>query len=419
MVDCFAAKSFPRLPTYSISLCLAPASHFDTLTHQTNISIMAPTHNVKALARATRTGSTAAITEAKLKAGIVEEDEFQRERDQVEGELDGAILEVVEKLTDEIAHTNSPEHVATIKAKLAGTKPEESFPLLYWAPVVYVLAQYFYLRLPFDGFFWIHFIYMLTLTAFAAYVRTQAINLQTMVDEHNAFCVSKNGESAAHVDKAASTIKVAGKRLTRYKTEYDDMKIKLRDAQNDLLKSQRDHTTSLQSNIDLYHKCRKLVNKTRLQYFQSRHSHQQDLINTLDKLIRKFKNVSVPKVKGVSPKKSNSNGLTGPLERMATGLKNGQRVTEKQVKVAQKVQELLELDAVNWEETDRMIKRAEDTLGQTGMEHASDEPVSASSEIEVDLERHFDRMEAYLQRTAKGAAALGQGDGMAVTVTKS
>ena len=363
----------------------------------------------------TRSEST---VEAKFHAAIAKKDAVEVEFDQIDGELDGAILGVVDKLTDEIAHTNSPEYIASIRAKLAGAKPEDTFPLLYWAPVVYVFLQYFWFQLPFDGLFWLHFIYMLTMTPIVVYLRTYSMALQLIVDEHNAFCVSKKGQSAAHVDKAASTIKVAGKRLTRYRIEYDEMKSKLRDAQNDLLTSQRDHAVSLESSVDAYHDCRKMVNRTRLEYFRSRHSHQQLLLDALDKLIRKFKNVSLPKVKGVSPKKSNSNGLTGPLERLATGLKNDQRVTEKQIKVGQKVQELLELDAEDWKETDRLIKKAEDSLGQAGA-HAAASDVSVGSEMEVDLEKQFDRMEAYLRRTAKGVAARGKGDELAYGVTKS
>jgi hypothetical protein len=94
-----------------------------------------------------------------------------------------------------------------------------------------------------------------------------------------------------------------------------------------------------------YVQCRKLVNDSRLVYYKLMEKWQVHIIDELEKLVRKFKNVAMPKVKGVGPSKAKTNSLTGPLERMVLGLKKAMQITRGEIGVAEKIGECLDEEA--------------------------------------------------------------------------
>jgi hypothetical protein len=89
---------------------------------------------------------------------------------------------------------------------------------------------------------------------------------------------------------------------------------------------------------------------------------QAHIIDELEKLVRKFKNVAMPKVKGVKPSKGNSNGLTGPLERIVSGLKKAQMITKGQIGVAEKIGEMLAVETKDVAEMLERVGKAEEML---------------------------------------------------------
>lgn len=86
---------------------------------------------------------------------------------------------------------------------------------------------------------------------------------------------------------------------------------------------------------------RKEVNNARITCFRTLLEYQTSPIAELDKLVRQFKNVAVPKVKGVGASKSSTNTPTAPLERFATALNNAQLVTQSKLALATNIEELL------------------------------------------------------------------------------
>jgi hypothetical protein len=163
-------------------------------------------------------------------------------------------------------------------------------------------------------------------------------------------CISYSANSTAENHQ------LVRERLQSYKNGYEKA-IKKRDAalakQAAVMKTlldlqegvdtlQTDLIASYEQRKTDYLDCRKDQNNTRIIFYKALHTYQTSILDDLDKLVRKFKNVSVPKGKGVSASKSNSNSLTGPLERLASGLKSAQQVTMSQITVVEKIKEILD-----------------------------------------------------------------------------
>ena len=239
-----------------------------------------------------------------------------------------------------------------------------------------------------------------------------------MIDEHRA-TIDLSGKS---LQGNVKTFKAARKKLQAYKDGYEKAIKKRDDAisgentalkelvemQERVEKSQIELNDSLRKRLTDYRICRKDQNDSRLAYFKNLQHHQATIIAELDKLIKRFRNVSVPKVKGVTPRKNNSNSLTGPLERLATALRNSQQVTEKNIRVAEKIKEILEARHTNVKEMYARVKEAEMAL-----ESASKAPLQLSSVdaspsgssaaggvFDVKLDEHYERLDAYFRGIA-------------------
>jgi hypothetical protein len=139
----------------------------------------------------------------------------------------------------------------------------------------------------------------------------------------------------------------------------------------------------------------------RIEYFNVLLSYQASVSAELDKLVKNFRNVSVPKVKGVTPKNSNSsNSLTAPLERLLTSLNAAQEDTRKKIRVAEKIAEILSTDTGDVDELYKKVARAEKAL------KAGPDVVFAGGEGNggVDLEMHFERLDAFYKSVAGRSA---------------
>jgi hypothetical protein len=148
----------------------------------------------------------------------------------------------------------------------------------------------------------------------------------------------------------------------------------------------QDYIVSLREQIALHAKERRQINDIRLSCFSALLAYQTSLIDSLLSLIKKFKNVAVPKVKGVSPKKAHSNTLTAPLEKLASSLREEKTVTEKQVGIAEKIKLVLDIEGLEKEEVDRVVEEAEKDLGLQG-----DEGWEAS------IDENCERLDEWLQ----------------------
>ncbi|KAF1850234.1 uncharacterized protein K460DRAFT_400303 [Cucurbitaria berberidis CBS 394.84] len=168
---------------------------------------------------------------------------------------------------------------------------------------------------------------------------------------------------------------------------------------------------SQRQRIKEYDELRRNTNDMQIVSYQARYEHQQLLIDTLTKLVKKFKNVPVPKVKGVSPSKANTNTLTGPLERLAMVLRRAQHTTEKRVAVAEKIKAVLEREELSTPEINELIGDAEKDLKDAPSTPLQQAPLDGSGlstttdsvtddAFEVKLDAHFERLDAFLQSVA-------------------
>jgi hypothetical protein len=97
-------------------------------------------------------------------------------------------------------------------------------------------------------------------------------------------------------------------------------------------------------------------------YYKILANWQAHIIDELEKLVRKFKNVAMPKVKGVKPSKGNSNGLTGPLKRIVSGLMKAQMITKGQIGITEKIEEMLAVEKKDVAEMLERVGKAEEIL---------------------------------------------------------
>ncbi|KAF2026608.1 hypothetical protein EK21DRAFT_115663 [Setomelanomma holmii] len=116
----------------------------------------------------------------------------------------------------------------------------------------------------------------------------------------------------------------AQKRLQNYQNGYTkalqhEKKALLdaNDARERLTRSRNDLIVSQEQRIQDFREGKKEQNEIRRVHYMCLQDYQTRIVTELEKLTKKFKNISVPKVKGVAPRKSNSNSLTGPLEKLA------------------------------------------------------------------------------------------------------
>jgi hypothetical protein len=223
------------------------------------------------------------------------------------------------------------------------------------------------------------------------------------------------------LDSNAATFLTAQKRLRAYKAGYEKA-IRKRDAavedqaaaltgESAALKKAGD---ALEQNISDYRIGRKAQNELRLGYYRMQMDYQAVLLAELDKLIRKFKGVSVPKVKGVSPKKAHGGtSLTAPIERLAAALRTAQGETEKQVKVAEKIEDILGVESLKVEEMYEKARMAEEALHRVSRRPLQADGVvgsgSAAGGFEVDLSEHYERLDKYFKELAAQIEAKKSG----------
>jgi hypothetical protein len=163
------------------------------------------------------------------------------------------------------------------------------------------------------------------------------------------------------------------KRLQIYKTGYEKAIARETNVLNDYLglqghamKFQTDLINSMTKRGKEYRQCRRDTNRSRLVYYKMLANWQAHIIDELDKLVRNFKNVAMPKVKGVSLSKGNIHGLTGPLERMASGLKNAYMITKRQIGLAEKFVVILRVDMKEVADMFERVGKAEEMLESDG-----------------------------------------------------
>jgi hypothetical protein len=144
-----------------------------------------------------------------------------------------------------------------------------------------------------------------------------------------------------------------------------------------------------------YMQCRKLVNDSRLVYYKLIEKWQVHIIDELEKLVKKFKNVAMPKVKGVGPSKAKTNNLTGPLERMVLGLKKGMQITRGEIGVAEKIGECLDAKAEDVRELYGRVEKAEEVL-----ESVKEKVLEGGVEI-GGMEGWEDKLEVQMRRLDK------------------
>jgi hypothetical protein len=269
----------------------------------------------------------------------------------------------------------------------------------YIAPILYIVFYAHHVTCsPFElgNGFLIGFTFVLALGVLVDYYSARLDTCLTYISELD--------------ERTAETYQLIRERLKRYKDGYDKA-IKKRDAaiaketavMKDML-SLHDRIRTLQDellasldqrNTD-YRLCRKDQNDSRIASYKVLQAHQSSMIDNLEKLIRKFKNVSVPKVKGVSPSKSNSNSLTAPMERLVSGVKNAQQVTNRQLAVARKIREILEMEGEDVGDLYGRVWDAEKVL-----ESVKRTALGANGEREADMESWGEKLDAQCRRLDK------------------
>jgi hypothetical protein len=189
------------------------------------------------------------------------------------------------------------------------------------------------------------------------------------LDAHHASLSDMSASLASASTLNAETSQRVRSRLQTYKSGYEKA-IARRDAaitehlavEKLATKYQAELLECMTKRNEEYMQCRKLVNDSRLVYYKLMEKWQVHIIDELEKLVRKFKNVAMPKVKGVGPSKTNSHGLTGPLERMVLGLKKGMQITRGEIGIVEKIGVCLDAEAVDVGELYGRVEKAEEVL---------------------------------------------------------
>ncbi|KAH7074119.1 hypothetical protein FB567DRAFT_583698 [Paraphoma chrysanthemicola] len=254
---------------------------------------------------------------------------------------------------------NTPD--AMIKVDKTFDKEYGFFPRCVWLLLLYAILYYTLLQrsigllVPFVAIF---FISMYADVNLRRYHRAQYL-----LDRFGCYSTPHSLGTDPQVLKAEHAVKIAGERLTQYKQEW-------RSARTETAKAYK----------------------------------------ASEELIKKFKNVSVPKVKGVTPKKSNSNSLTAPLERLVTTLKSSQVSTEKQLRLTAKILEMVEESGDTAVGKENMIKEAELALqagDARGLQASgiNDDVLGMGEKFEINLDEHYERLIAYFTNVKADSTA--------------
>lgn len=95
------------------------------------------------------------------------------------------------------------------------------------------------------------------------------------------------------------------------------------------------------------------------------------IADEFEKLVKKFKNIAVPKIIGVVPKQSGTSALTAPLERIVAAIRQNQAVLEKHLRLMEKMNDVSEVKGASGKELVEMLGQAEDAMGADGHECAA------------------------------------------------
>lgn len=315
--------------------------------------------------------------------------------EKLQAEFGDTLLRDMGKSAKGLVKDDLPDNTSSKEA--FGATDSGAYPLsllTFWLPLLYTLVQRYVLHTTssiFDSVSVIPFIAMTLLCFRGDVYRASLKNAQQILDKHNT--------TTEHVSKAEYTVKIAGERLKNYKLEWQSSRDKVKLMEDNFLDTRDQLLTSAQETRQAQIDARKEINRIRHKLFSSQHEHYQIVVDAIDKLVKRFKNVAVPKVKGVAPKKSSTNSLTSPLERIAAALRSCQAVLEKQIRLTQKIKDILETEGVSEEDMEQLIGQAEKSLNQTPMEALrrddNGDVGSAFGRLEVNLDEHYDRLDAY------------------------
>jgi hypothetical protein len=222
------------------------------------------------------------------------------------------------------------------------------------------------------------------------------------LDAHHASLSDMSASLASASTLNAETSQRVRSRLQTYKSGYEKA-IARRDAamtehlavEKLATKYQAELLECMTKRNEEYMQCRKLVNDSRLVYYKLIEKWQVHIIDELEKLVKKFKNVAMPKVKGVGPSKAKTNNLTGPLERMVLGLKKGMQITRGEIGVAEKIGECLDAKAEDVRELYGRVEKAEEVL-----ESVKEKVLEGGVEI-GGMEGWEDKLEVQMRRLDK------------------
>jgi hypothetical protein len=333
-------------------------------------------------------------------------------------ELEGHYKCVPDNATTPSKELNSEE---ILKADPAFHRENWFLPLSIWLPLLYALLHRVVLQPSsklLSASFLVPVLTILYVSATADLYLSRLTKGRNFLERYGYCSVPSDPETDPQVSKAAYTVKVAAARLTRYKKEWQIAKDEMAKAYKEETELRLQVVTAKEQACQVYVDARKSVNLMRHRYYTSRHRQEQMLIDALDKLIEKFKNVSVPKVKGVTPKKTQSNSLTGPLERLANALKADQDNTEKQLKLTAKITEVLEAESDMPVDFDKILKGAEWALNDgdvralhvPGVDGDGSTASALREKFEAKLDEHYDRLDAYYKGFAKKSATKEMGE---------
>lgn len=199
-----------------------------------------------------------------------------------------------------------------------------------------------------------------------------------------------------HVSKAEYTVKVAGKRLKNYKSEWQSSRDRMKELEDDMVDTQEQLLASRDETRQVLKDSLKDHHRQRHNFAVAQLQREKLIVDELDKLAKKFKNVAVPKVKGVVPKKSSAGALTAPLERVVAGIRGNQVVLEKQVRLMEKMRDVLETEGAVGMELRQLLGRAENVMGQPGLRQVGGGDGGLfGAGAEVDFDEHYERLDAY------------------------
>jgi hypothetical protein len=168
-------------------------------------------------------------------------------------------------------------------------------------------------------------------------------------------------------------------------TNYIDLQERTKNYQTELLEI-------MGKRNEEYRQCRRDANESRLVYYKLMEKWQVHIIDELEKLVRKFKNVAMPKVKGVGPRKGKTNSLTSPLEQMVLGLKKGMQITRGEIGVAEKIGKCLNAKTEDMRELYGRVKKAEEVL-----ESVKEKVLGGAGEMSG-MERWEEKFEVQMRR---------------------